>query len=120
MSPESTDESISTLVESYMDDRLKMCMINSGFSKKIKETKNGHIYLKVLRERVLEELGLTKEVGYPEMSFKRQYDLSPDNWKFDLESAYNLQGSNNTSALGYDNVIDAGAAETAAEKFDAA
>jgi hypothetical protein len=121
MNPNSTDESVGKHVEDYMQQRLKMSMVNSGFSRKVKDTKNGHVYLKVLRERVLEELGLTKEAGYKDLSYvKSEYELSPDNWKFNVESAYNAQDGNNTAALGFDNFIEAGAAETAAGKFDAA
>jgi len=121
MNPNSTDESVGKHVEDYMQQRLKMSMVNSGFSRHVKDTKNGHVYLKVLRERVLEELGLTKEAGYKDLSYvKSEYELSPDNWKFNVESAYNAQDGNNTAALGFDNFIEAGAAETAAGKFDAA
>ena len=51
-----------------MNGRLQISMMNLGFSKKVRETKNGHIYLKVLRERVLEELGLTKEAKFSDLS----------------------------------------------------
>ena len=77
--PDSTDESIEMVIKSYMDSRLKMCMVNKGFSKKVQETKNGHFYLKVLRERVLEELGLTTEAKYRDLSFERLYESLPEN-----------------------------------------
>ena len=52
-------------------------MVNATFSSKIKKSQNGHYYLKVLRERVLEELNLTKQATYTELSFKTQWDLNP-------------------------------------------
>ena len=76
--PDSTDESIEAVITAYMDSRLKMCMVNKGFATRVRETKNGHFYLKVLRERVLEELGLTAEARYRDLSFERQYETHPD------------------------------------------
>jgi hypothetical protein len=94
-------------------------MVNATFSSKIKKSQNGHYYLKVLRERVLEELNLTKQATYTDLSFKTQWDLKPENYQHDLEAAYNMEQVTGTSSMGYDRVSETGAAVTATEKFEA-
>ena len=39
---------------------MKVCMVNSEYLGKVKNTENGHIYMKALRERVLDELEILK------------------------------------------------------------
>ena len=48
------------IVEDYMCIRLNDCMLTKDFAKAAKSN-DSELYLKVLRERVVEELGLTKD-----------------------------------------------------------
>lgn len=36
-------------------------MLNSDFNKRVKEGDNGHIYLKVLKEQIVDELKINEE-----------------------------------------------------------
>ena len=51
---------IENLVQDYIQMRLNDCLLKKDFAKAVK-TGNSHIYLKVLRERVFEELKLTED-----------------------------------------------------------
>ena len=50
--------------------RLQDCMLNKTFSEKIRSN-DGHIYLKMLNEAVISELGLTEYPGTRELSYGR-------------------------------------------------
>ena len=92
-------------------------MVNKSFANKARQSQNGHYYLKVLKERVLEELNLTKQATYTDLSFKTQWDLKPENYLHDLEAAYNMEQITGTQSMGYDRVSETGAAGPAAQKF---
>ena len=72
-----------------------------------------------MRERVLEELKLTQQATFGDLSFKTQWDLSPENYLHDLEAAYNMDQITGIQSMGYDRIAQTGAAETATEKFSA-
>jgi len=102
-------------VEMYMKLRMKECMLKQGFQDKIKG-QHGHIYLKALREMVLEELNLDKEAHLHDVSMMEH----TQEWKFDVESPQNLLNLNNTDAIGYENLLARSKGTTAQENRDAA
>lgn len=55
------EEIQSKIIEQYMNMRFKTCMLNADFADKVRDSDNGHLYMKVLKERVVDELGLTSE-----------------------------------------------------------
>ena len=119
INPDSNQEACEEIIGDYMKARLKQCMVNKSFANKVSQSQNGHYYMKVLRERVLEELKLTKRANFGDLSFKTQWDLLPRNYLHDLEAAYNMDQITGTQSMGYDNISKTGAAETASEKFAA-
>ena len=60
--PEGHESKIQAIVENYTDYRFKQCMLDKGFSQKL-NSKYGFLYLKMIRERVHDELGITKETN---------------------------------------------------------
>ena len=70
MQPGNTEESEKTIIEEYTNMRFKTCMLNSQFADKVRNSDNGHLYLKMLKERVVDELGLTEEADVEKMLFK--------------------------------------------------
>jgi len=66
--------------------------------------------MKALRERVLDELQILQEEKPDSLSFDDRMMNNPDNFKYDVESLYNMQGTNNTNAMGFDNLPERGAA----------
>jgi hypothetical protein len=58
------------LVQNYTQARLKDCLLKPDFAKAVK-TANGHIYLKVLRENILDELKLAESVKIEEFDWMK-------------------------------------------------
>jgi len=92
------------VIDEYTSLRLKTCMLNSTFADKIHNSEDGHLYLKMLRERVLDELKLTQEASLDDMMFSEMKEKSKEYIRYDAEAAYNMQDVNNTQGLGYDNL----------------
>ena len=78
------------MIDEYTSIRLKTCMLNATFADKVKNSEDGHLYLKVLRERVLDELNLTQEAKVDDMYFDTLRSKSKDLIKYDAEAAYNM------------------------------
>ncbi len=65
---EINQELINHLIKEYMQARYNDCMVKKEFSEAMK-TENKHIYLKVLRQRVFEEMKLTESMDINELSW---------------------------------------------------
>ena len=65
-------------------------MLNSEFAEKVRSSENGHLFMKVLKERVVDELGLTAEPEIEDMLLNTRISKSKDNIKYDVESMYNM------------------------------
>jgi hypothetical protein len=76
--PEYTDDQAKALISEYTQIRLKSCMLNPEFAVRIKGDDNGHVYLKVLKEQVVEELGLTKPPEASNLAFEDVFDPKND------------------------------------------
>ena len=61
MKPGNSESAQSEIIDEYTGMRFKTCMLKADFAEKVRESDNGHLYLKVLREQVVDELGLTVE-----------------------------------------------------------
>jgi hypothetical protein len=103
-SPDYEDKEVSELIDKYTQIRLRSCMLNSEFGVRIKASDNGHIYLKVLKEQIVEELGLTSPGTASDLAYESLMSEKTEAY-FDLESSYNLQHVNNADAMGYDNLL---------------
>lgn len=79
-------------------------MLNKEFSSQVRDSDNGHLFMKVLREQIVDELGLTSEPKVDDMMFETMHNKSIYHLKYDLDSMYNMQDSNNTESIGYDNL----------------
>lgn len=113
------DSETNEIVEAYTQLRLKSCLLNSEFAQQMK-TDNAHIYLKVLREQVIDELGLSKPPQLVDLAFNSITQKSNISTQYDLEAPYNLQNLNNQDAIGYDNLTERAKAESAEENFNLA
>lgn len=79
-------------------------MLNSRFAQKVNDSDNGHLYLKVLREQVVDELGLTEDASIEKMKFKPLLESGEKYIKYDIDSMYNMQSVSNLHAVGFDNL----------------
>ena len=66
----SKEENRDTIIDEYINLRFKTCMLNSEFAEKVRSSENGHLFMKVLKERVVDELGLTAEPELEDMLFE--------------------------------------------------
>ena len=98
--------------------RFKTCMLNDNFAKQVKESENGHLYLKMLKERVVDELGLTEEPDVEKMMSKSMIESGSSYIKYDIESMYNMQDVNNLHAVGYDNLDKRSGAQDHTETYE--
>jgi len=73
---DASEKAQTDIIEEYTNIRFKACMLNSNFAKQVRSSDNGHLYLKVLRERVVDELGLTTEPKIEDMLFKNMTEKS--------------------------------------------
>lgn len=51
--------------------RFQTCMMNKEFANGVRNSENGHLLLKMLRERIVDELGLTSETKEEDLTFKQ-------------------------------------------------
>ena len=71
---------------------------------KAKDKNNGHIYMKVLRESIMNELSLAKPTEAIDLAYKaKQKRIDEVNNHFEFEGTYNDRRVNNTNELGFDN-----------------
>lgn len=103
---------VEDLVQEYTNARVKALMLKPKFAKALKSA-NGHIYMKVLRERVLEELNFTEGVQAEEFEWSKTEDARlgdcSDGKDYDIASLYNLNDLINEDAIGF-NKLEARAA----------
>lgn len=52
-----------------MEARVRNCMLNPEFAGKVKHSENGQIYMKLLREKVLEELSLENDPQFTDLLY---------------------------------------------------
>jgi len=60
VSPDHFESQAQSIINEYTDMRLKQCMLQPAFQTKMK-SQYGFLYMKMLRERVMDELKITKE-----------------------------------------------------------
>ena len=93
---------IEGLVQDYMTARIKDCSIKLDFSEAL-SSDHAHIYMKTLRERIMDELKLDEGTSIEEFDYMCLYDSVPAK-SHDPESKYNLGHLNNDQAIGYRNL----------------
>ena len=91
------EEEVNSVVEEYTNLRLKNCMLKSPeFLQKVKGKQNGHLYMKVLREQIVDELNLQGESRMSEITRETIADPARNDFVHDLETPYAMQSLNNT------------------------
>ena len=89
-----------------MELRVKECMLREGFREKALGN-NGHIYMQLLKDKVIKELGVDKPTFYKDLMYKNlisEYGTNPKNVELVIDGKYNTANVNNLDALGYDNI----------------
>ena len=81
-----------------MQARIKALMIKPAFAQAL-QSPNGHIYMKVLRERVLDELNFKDGMSKDEMEFHKTFEANmyrtDDSRRYYVDQMYNLNELDN-------------------------
>lgn len=83
-------------------------------------SKYGFLYMKMLRERVIDELKITKDAEILELSHMEFKELGNDRLKYNVEAMYNLSHLNSTHAMGYDRLLERANAPSKREEAEIA
>lgn len=118
-SPDNFENEAKQIIGDYTDMRLKHCMLQPDFQAKM-HSKYGFLYMKMLRERVIDELKLTKDADILDLSHTHLKDFGNDRLKYDVEAMYNLSHLNSTHALGYDRLLERANATSKREQAEIA
>lgn len=103
-SPDYDVKKVEALIEEYTYARMKECQLNTDFARGMKSP-NAHIYSKVLRERVMDELKMDEEASLDEFDWTTTREATEQLTQlFDPEAKYNLDHLNNEMAIGYNNL----------------
>lgn len=117
--PNYSEKRVQEVIEEYTDLRLKGLMLNQKFAKAMK-SENAHLYLKFLREAVVQELGLGQAPEASDLSYQNITEEFKNQQFYDPENAYNMQSVNNEHALGFDNLTERAQQSTATQNFETA
>ena len=104
-SPDYFEQDAQQIIGDYTDMRLKHCMLQPDFQAKM-HSKYGFLYMKMLRERVLDELKITKDAEILDLSHQFYKGFGAHQMKYDVEAMYNLSHLNSTHAMGYDRLLE--------------
>jgi hypothetical protein len=85
-----------------MTARIKDCSLKLNFSEAL-NSKHSHVYMKTLRERIMDELKLDEGTDIQEFEWAAIYE-EKNVKQHDPESKYNLNHLNNDQAIGYRNL----------------
>lgn len=99
------------IISEYTDIRMQHCMLQPGFQRRV-NSKYGFLYVKMLRERVMDELKITQESAIDDLQFDSMMNKQAKILKFDLEAKYNL---NHVKGFGFDNLVERAAKTSAKE-----
>ncbi len=105
---------INETIEAYFNLRLNGMMLNKAWADAVNKD-YGHLYLKVLREKVVEELGLGESPLGHNLSYENVMDEFRNTQYYDIENKYNLDHLNNENAIGFDNLLARARASSAEE-----
>lgn len=73
MEPEYNEGDCHRTIEEYMNIRFQHSMLNKAFAEGVRSD-NGHIFMKVLREQVITELGLNQDTQGSELKYQNIMD----------------------------------------------
>ena len=78
-------------------------------------SKYGFLYMKMLRERVIDELKITRDAEILDLSHMHFKEFGKDKLRYDVEAMYNLSHLNSVHAMGYDRLLERANAPTMKE-----
>ena len=119
MEPQMDQERIANWVEEYMQLRMREATSRKQFQKHL-QSENASTLLKLLREQVVDELGLGKANKGSDLMYENITSDFNVMQFYDIEHSYNAQHFNNQNAIGFDHVEQRAQSDTAAGNYEAA
>lgn len=102
--PQFDQANIESLIQKYTELRLKECLLNAEFNDRVKTGNNGHIYLKVLKESIADELSISAPAKVSDFMFEKIF--KDDRPKVDVEGKYNTAAVSNLEQVGLDSLVN--------------
>ena len=72
--PEFDQNKVESVIQRYTELRLKDCLLNDEFRQKVTQGNNGHLYLKMLKEQITDELKISQEAKASDFAFMKLFD----------------------------------------------
>ena len=95
---------VEKLIQRYTELRLRECMLNSEFASRVRNSGNGHIYVKMLKEQIADELKISQPAEASDFMFSK---LQEDpRIKADVEGRYNVQDVSNLENVGLEKLLN--------------
>lgn len=114
-SPEFEQGKIEELIQKYTSLRLKECLMNSEFNEKVKSGNNGHIYLKMLKEQIADELSISAPAKASDFMFEKIF--KDQRQMVDVEGRYNTAAVSNIENIGLDKLLNPDASAQTLDKL---
>lgn len=73
--PDNDPKQLEQIITMYTQMRIQECLLSDGFKEKVK-SHHGHIYMKILREMIVDELKLTQPTEVKDLTMQ---ELMKDN-----------------------------------------
>jgi hypothetical protein len=80
---------VEQIIHNYTEMRLKDCMLREQFRGKVNTGNNGHIYIKMLKEQIVDELGLGQKAKVSDFAFAKIFANQNGIAAIDVEGRYN-------------------------------
>ena len=104
--PEFDQRKIEQLIHKYTELRLKDCMLNEQFKARVNTGNNGHIYIKMLKEQIVDELKLSQQAKVSDFAFMKLFQDPYGNPSIDVEGRYNTTELSNLETVGLDKLVN--------------
>jgi hypothetical protein len=91
---------------------LKDCLLNDEFKKKVTQGNNGHLYLKMLKEQIADELKISKQAKASDFAFMKLFNDPNIPQSIDVEGRYNTNQISNLENVGLDKLINSADSQT--------
>ena len=93
-------------IQKYTELRIRDCLLNEEFKQRIQVGNNGHLYLKMLKEQIADELKISTEAKVSDFAFMKIFQDPNGIPPTDVEGRYNTLDVSNLESVGLDKLIN--------------
>lgn len=88
-SPEFDQQQVEETIQRYTELRIRDCLLDEEFKNRIQVGNNGHLYLKMLKEQIADELKIGSEAKVSDFAFMKLFKDPNGILPVDVEGRYN-------------------------------